>query len=132
MDSGSAIVWTTVEVFAHRHMAEVAGSALRGAGLRYRVMADDAGGTEGLQLGSGAQLQVPGDQREVALALLAAEPGTADGGHLEDLDAGRAVPTGDRTWRTATDLPGWSGAMRTATVAVILLVIAVIAIAELL
>lgn len=66
---GSTILWTTVEVFSTRDVAEVLGTALRGAGVPFRILtAEEPGGVplEGAQ----AELQVPEGQTGQARALL--------------------------------------------------------------
>lgn len=68
--------WETVEVFGVRGMAEVAGSALRSAGIPFRIMADDGGGAFQLPFSlrtRGAELQVPAEDAEEARALLGGE-----------------------------------------------------------
>lgn len=109
--SGSTIMWTTVEVFAHRGMAEVGGSALRSAGIPHRVVADDDGG-QGLPLGriQGVELQVPTEQTEEARTLLRVGVGTS---HEADGEP--------------TDLPAMGGAMNwIAIVTVLVLVVALV------
>lgn len=100
--SGSTVMWTTVEVFGQRGMAEVGGSALRSAGIPHRVVADDDGG-QGLPLGriNGAELQVPTEQAEEARALLRVDEAVKhDPGDWDGWDGGRP-----------TDLPGMGAAM---------------------
>ena len=82
------MAWSTVEVFANRGMAEVAGSALSSAGVPYRVVADDAGG-QGWPIGlrhSGAELRVPTEELESARGLLTAGD-QADEADREPIDA---------------------------------------------
>ncbi len=65
--------WGTVEVFSHRGMAEVAGSALRSAGIPHRLLADDLGSIARLPIGGawqGVELQVPIEHVEEARELL--------------------------------------------------------------
>lgn len=94
--AGSTILWTTVEVFSTRDVAEVLGTALRGAGVPFRILTgEDARGAplEGTQ----AELQVPEGRTDQARALL----------HLDqlidlsslDADADGATPRWDATDR---------------------------------
>jgi hypothetical protein len=89
--SGERISWETVEVFGVRGMAEVAGSALRGAGIPFRIMADDGGSTMQLPFSlrtRGAELQVPAEDVEDARTLLAGEI------PLEGMDLAEAYASG--------------------------------------
>lgn len=68
-------VWGTVEVFSHRGMAEVAGSALRSAGVPHRLISDDMRPPTYRPLETtfrGVELQVLADQVDDARALLEA------------------------------------------------------------
>lgn len=86
---GAVIRWETVEVFGVRGMAEVAGSALRSAGIPFRIMADDGGATVQLPFSlrtRGAELQVRAEDAEEARALLGGEGVELDA--LEMAEAG--------------------------------------------
>lgn len=90
--AGSTILWTTVEVLPTRDVAEVLGTALRGAGVPFRILgAEKPGAREGVQ----AELQVPEEQTEQARALLQLDR-VVDVGAAERRDPAPA-------WRDATD-----------------------------
>ena len=66
--TGSTILWTTVEVFSTRDVAEVLGTALRGAGVPFRILTAEDGGAP--LHGTQAELQVPEGRTDQARALL--------------------------------------------------------------